>query len=781
MTKRKPTLKLLSGLPIERKLTRVLVLNAAIAVLLSGVGIVSYEVSHSRQDVEDQLVTAAEIIGANSAAPLIFQDPDTATKTLQALAADPRIVCATLLDSAGKDFAHYVADESSFQGWPKSLLGLTSPTSVSRGGALFLTQRIVVDGETVGQLLLQADLTSMQRRLWLFAAFLFVAACLSVFLAHYLSAGLKASISEPILDLTRTARSVRDHRDYSARAKSKDDDEVGELVAAFNEMLAQIEGRDDHLEQQVRERTAQLTVEKDRAEEAARLKSEFLANMSHEIRTPMNVILGMTELTLDNHTLAERDRKYLEMVYRSGETLLRIINDILDFSKVEAGKLELELAEFDVGELVTEVGRSFSVRAADKGLALRCEVKPGVGSRVMGDSVRLRQVLINLVGNAIKFTAEGYVEISAETLESSNGEPTVRFRVTDSGIGIPEDKQAVVFDSFAQADGSMTRRFGGTGLGLAISYRLVELMGGRLSVESVEGKGSAFCFDLSFSAVEAPEQSVDAGFGDARALIIDPNSDTRQELVSRAVSWGLQSAPIDNVETAVEVSGWSGQLGRPFSAVILDFEAIAGTDWSLGRLSQAVNAAPIIVLHGPRDKTEALESEGIEVDFILKPYSASQLHDALVRGLRTGANQSPTVPGQEGSEDRSLDVLVAEDLPENQALTVALLERAGHRVRLAANGEEVVAEWEKKRPDLILMDIQMPKMGGLEAAGIIRERETQSRERTPIIALTAHAIKGDRERYLAAGMDDYVSKPVRGLDLYAAIERQSKCIETAVG
>jgi|GEM_PF-855005 len=426
-------------------------------------------------------------------------------------------------------------------------------------------------------------------------------------------------------------------------------------------LVEELAARDQVLERQVAERTRQLAQERDRANEAARLKSEFLANMSHEIRTPMNVVIGMTELMLSGDP-NDKDRRYLQSVLSSAESLLTIINDILDFSKIEAGKLHIESTPFALGEALVEVHHAFLDRAQEKSLDLRLDLSSNVLDTVVGDPTRVRQVLINLVGNAVKFTDAGFVEIAARTIAADDERQEVEFRVSDSGIGIPEASQAEIFEAFSQADGSTTRRFGGTGLGLAICRQLVTLMGGSLGLKSTQGEGSVFWFTVPFAR--------------------------KPESVGRT---SRESLGESSREPADESAGES-----------------------LTRLGSAV--AP-----------------------------------------RTSAD--------------GRDVLLVEDLPENQELVVAMLERIGCRVRIASNGLEGLKEWGKRRPDVVLMDLQMPEMGGLEATRILREREAAAAAHTPIIALTAHAVKGDRERCLAAGMDDFLAKPVRMADLYAALDR----------
>ncbi len=764
-------MRLLQGLPIQRKLTLVLALNAAIALAIGAGGFSAYESWHAWRDAERELATAAAMIGANSAAPLIFQDRRSAESTLAALSVENRIVAARLYTSDGMVFADYAAAAEQELRLPED--APSQEGSFESGSQLVLSRQIEIDGEHVGAIVLQADLSNVSERLRMFALFALGGVLVALLAALQISRGLQNVVSGPILALAGVAREIRDHRNYSIRADAADNDEIGELVGAFNEMIDQVENRDQLLEEQVRERTEQLTRERDRAEEAARLKSEFLANMSHEIRTPMNVIIGMTELTLDGD-LESRQRKHLQMVQRSAEALLTIINDVLDFSKVEAGKLELEPVEFDLIETVTETTQSFTVRAADKNVDLQCRIGEDTPQRIVGDPARLRQVLINLIGNAIKFTSDGEVRVSTSVVSSDADSVELELEVSDTGIGIPGDKQRLIFEAFAQADGSMTRRFGGTGLGLAISSRIVDLMGGKIHVESEPDKGSRFSFRVRFGLVQEPDQPTVYGFDDTRCMVVDPKTESRKALAQALNSWRIQCASLDNLESAFEVMRWASRIGRPFSMLVADFAAVKAYGCPFTEMDEdpELTALPFVFMTGPHDQPQC--PTGARVETVLKPFARSDLYGAVAKlvGLKTPLEQTAEVtPDAAEAKAEGLDLILAEDLPENQALAVALLEREGHRVRIANDGQEAIDEWTKRRPDVILMDIQMPRMGGVEAVQHIREVEQSTGGHTPIIALTAHAIKGDRERYLTAGMDDYVSKPIRRDEFYAAIRR----------
>ncbi len=912
-------------------MTWIIMATCCISLALAIVLFSAQEILSYRKNLADKIHTLAKVTEHNLIAPLLFNDPSAAEETLKALRGEPQVLSAFVLRPDGSRFAQYLNDDNrpDVPSPPPVPFG-ASPgnidSEVFQGGKLIVTHTILSGTDRMGTLYITSDLRGLYHQLlwYLFIALLVMGG--TTLLAYFLSWKLQKSISDPILLLAQSMKEVSETQDYSLRVDERRTDELGILMAGFNEMLSEISLRDaqleahrDLLEGRVRKRTEelvkankelieaerntrehkiwldkilrsiltgifmvdarshkilyanevacrltgrtekelvgsichqvicpaeigkcpvtdlgqtidhserillnaageaipiikntirlnfqgldillesfidiaerkemeqQLLAAKEAAEASNIAKSQFLANMSHEIRTPMNGVIGFLELLRQEEGLNERQSRFVNTALNSGEILLQLINDILDLSKIEAGKMEIAVTEINLLDLVEEVIDSFGNQAQQKGIELSCSVENSIPSALRGDPVRLRQVLINLLGNAVKFTEQGEIFVSASLEEEEKQSVLIRFEVRDTGIGIAPEARMRIFSAFTQADGSTTRQYGGTGLGLAVVTQLVPLMGGEIGFESIPGQGSTFRFTARLEkqadspAVTAPAPQL---FQELKILVLSGSATARSTLCRQLEGWGIANTSAEQRTEALHLLDSAAASGNPYPVMIID-TALMEEEWThLVRMLQTDprnGKTKIIALLSGSESAEECANLGLHA-CLIKPVRQSQLYNVLASlepSMVPEAEENRASSATHQGRFTSCRVLLVEDNPVNQAVGIAMLEYLGCRTDVAANGCEALDALAANPYDLILMDCQMPVMDGYEATRAIRNKETactggNTSCRIPIVALTAHTLEGDRAVCLEAGMDDYLCKPYRSDDLYAILSR----------
>ena len=789
-----------SNLSIQRKLRYAMMTTAEVGLLFS---LIVYSVSDyykSKEGMLEKIQNLAEVFATNSQASAFLEDELSARQLLGGLEVVSRVSEAHVLLKDGSILASYTrGSEVTFN---KPISPPQRRTVTISGDWMDVARAISYQNQAIGTVVIRASMTPLYRQITFNVLMASLITLAAMIFSYVVAFRLQRLISKPITELASTMKQVSASQVFVSPLVKKSNDEIGQLYQSFHEMLEQIRKRDDKLnrhkedlEHTVRLRTEALDIansglrkameeanqSREKALEAARAKSSFLANMSHEIRTPMNGVLGMLELLKDT-SLDRMQNDYLNTAYGSADALLQIINDILDFSKIEAGKLELEQIDMSPGTLVEDISSLLASRAREKDIELSCYVDVNMPATIKGDPVRLRQILTNLLGNAVKFTNIGEVVIRALYLGKNGPDHRVRFEVEDTGIGISEEAVPKLFQAFTQADGSTTRKYGGTGLGLTISRQLVALMGSDLQVKSTLGKGSCFYFEVAMGHSNSSVKKTKAPLltDELYALIVDDNPTNLEIMHKYLEAWKVKhEACTDGVE-ALQRMRQAADCGQPFNLVYLDMQMPKMDGLELSKqIAQdpRLASARRIMLTSAGHLNEKTRKQAHLHGSLEKPFRQSQALDLTLEVMNQAPHQKidkqPSVINEQSVFAHNPPVLLVEDNPVNRKVALAILKKLQlTNIDIAVNGREAVDMSGQKQYELVLMDCQMPVMSGYEATGAIRTREQEHAsegQHLTIVAMTANAMEGDREKCIQAGMDDYITKPIKVETLKTAL------------